>query len=357
MPPPISTIQPLAPPALERLIQQCLAKDPDERRQSMHDVLLGAEVDRGGGIAGRASPPWSARGGADSARLAWTLAGAATLAAAAFAVGNWSHRPVKPETVRFEVPSPAGASSPSGLQKFLPTEGLLAFDARDSSGVFRIWVRPLNALTALPLLGTEGTAGPSGPPTAASSRSSREGSSGRSPRAAGRPKPSASGPGGADGSWSQSGVILFDGSSRDSISRVPAEGGEPGPGQLHRSGARRAGARVAAVLAGREALPLSRARGQSRRAPTSRSGRSTPRNRRSSRWAEYSRVEYAHPGFLIFARDRALMAQPFDTRSFKLTGEAFPVADEVFAEAGGARKRRLFRFRTWRPRPSRGCAR
>ena len=30
------------------------------------------------------------------------------------------------------------------------------------------------------------------------------------------------------------------------------------------------------------------------------------------------------------------MAQPFDTRSFKLTGEPFPVADEVFSEVGVA---------------------
>ena len=39
-PSPISTLQPMAPPALDRLVGTCVAKDPDERRQSMHDVLL-----------------------------------------------------------------------------------------------------------------------------------------------------------------------------------------------------------------------------------------------------------------------------------------------------------------------------
>jgi serine/threonine protein kinase/Tol biopolymer transport system component len=37
-PPPISTIQPLTPPAFERLVRMCLAKEPDERWQSAHDV-------------------------------------------------------------------------------------------------------------------------------------------------------------------------------------------------------------------------------------------------------------------------------------------------------------------------------
>jgi eukaryotic-like serine/threonine-protein kinase len=39
-PPPVRSLQPLAPPALERLIQRCLAKDPEERWQSAHDLKL-----------------------------------------------------------------------------------------------------------------------------------------------------------------------------------------------------------------------------------------------------------------------------------------------------------------------------
>ena len=37
-PPPISTVEPLTPPALERTIRVCLAKDPDERWQSASDL-------------------------------------------------------------------------------------------------------------------------------------------------------------------------------------------------------------------------------------------------------------------------------------------------------------------------------
>src|SRR5262245_11559318 len=37
-PPPIATVQPMTPPGLERVVRTCLAKDPDDRWQSAHDV-------------------------------------------------------------------------------------------------------------------------------------------------------------------------------------------------------------------------------------------------------------------------------------------------------------------------------
>ena len=37
-PPPISTVQPLAPPALEHVVRKCLAKDPEERWQNARDL-------------------------------------------------------------------------------------------------------------------------------------------------------------------------------------------------------------------------------------------------------------------------------------------------------------------------------
>ena len=37
-PQPIAQLQPMTPPALDRLVRTCLAKDPDERWQSAHDV-------------------------------------------------------------------------------------------------------------------------------------------------------------------------------------------------------------------------------------------------------------------------------------------------------------------------------
>ena len=48
-PPPITKIQPLTPPALERVVKRCLAKDPEERWQTARDLTSGTEVDCRGG--------------------------------------------------------------------------------------------------------------------------------------------------------------------------------------------------------------------------------------------------------------------------------------------------------------------
>ncbi len=42
-PQPISNVQPMTPPALDHLVKMCLAKDPDERIQTAHDVKLQLE--------------------------------------------------------------------------------------------------------------------------------------------------------------------------------------------------------------------------------------------------------------------------------------------------------------------------
>jgi eukaryotic-like serine/threonine-protein kinase len=39
-PPPISMVQPMSPPALEQVIKSCLAKDPEDRFQTVHDLKL-----------------------------------------------------------------------------------------------------------------------------------------------------------------------------------------------------------------------------------------------------------------------------------------------------------------------------
>src|SRR5262249_11236246 len=43
----------------------------------------------------------------------------------------------------------------------------------------------------------------------------------------------------------------------------------------------------------------------------------------------HSRMAYDHSGFLMFVRDGSLMAQPFDARGLKVTGDPFPIADQV----------------------------
>jgi len=56
-PPPISSIQPMTPPALDRVVKTCLEKDPDDRFQTAHDVRLQLEwIAEGGSQAGLPAP-------------------------------------------------------------------------------------------------------------------------------------------------------------------------------------------------------------------------------------------------------------------------------------------------------------
>src|SRR5258705_13957454 len=56
-PPPISAVAPMTPPALDRVVKTCLAKDPDDRWQTAHDVMLQLKwIAEGGSQAGVPAP-------------------------------------------------------------------------------------------------------------------------------------------------------------------------------------------------------------------------------------------------------------------------------------------------------------
>ena len=104
-PPAPSTIAPACPPALDRLVQRCLAKEPDNRWQTARDVLLELQwiaVDQARGAA--ATP----RGSRRTAWLPWSVAALAVVGA----MVAWASRPSPADTLqpaaRFDVPLPTG---------------------------------------------------------------------------------------------------------------------------------------------------------------------------------------------------------------------------------------------------------
>jgi eukaryotic-like serine/threonine-protein kinase len=116
-PPPISTLQPLTPPALERTIRVCLAKDPDERWQSASDLWNELRwISEGGSQSGalQGLTPGSQAGASQSGmkipaatrraagpQLAWIVAALfAVVAAAALLVASRTGRAPKPLAFR-----------------------------------------------------------------------------------------------------------------------------------------------------------------------------------------------------------------------------------------------------------------
>ncbi len=77
-PQPMAVLQPMTPPALERVVKKCLAKDPDERWQSANDLSseLSWIAEGGGHTAGAAPLP---TGKKTREALAWLVSGALTV--------------------------------------------------------------------------------------------------------------------------------------------------------------------------------------------------------------------------------------------------------------------------------------
>ena len=56
-PPPISSVQPMIPPSLDRIVKGCLAKEPERRWSTAHDVMLQLQwIAEGGSQAGVPAP-------------------------------------------------------------------------------------------------------------------------------------------------------------------------------------------------------------------------------------------------------------------------------------------------------------
>jgi len=152
-PQPISEIQPLAPPMFERIIKQCLAKDPDDRWQTAGDLKHAIEwIAEGGSQVGIPRSVSAKR--KRNATISMVLAGLFFVSTAYLAFIHFT-QPVEEKIIsRFTVEIEQGLTSIS-WPRISPDGKLVAFRATDSLGTRQIWIRPLNSLEAYPLFGTE----------------------------------------------------------------------------------------------------------------------------------------------------------------------------------------------------------
>ena len=221
----ISEIAPMMPPAFNRVVKTCLAKDPENRFQTAHDVKLQLQwIAEGGSLAGVPAPVVARRKNRE--KLAWAVAAVAFVAAALATFGYLRRAPVAPLTARFDIAAPENLTS-IDMPRVSPDGRYIAFNATDASGKTRIWIRALNALSAHVLEGTDGTTRPFWSPDSRFLGFFAEGKLKKVEVSGGPPQKVCDAPTGADGSWSSEGVILFDGIRGDPIQRVSASGGAP----------------------------------------------------------------------------------------------------------------------------------
>jgi Tol biopolymer transport system component len=152
-PAPISQIQPMTPPALEHVVCKCLAKDPDDRWQSAHDVADELHwISEAGSQAGVAVPIVARRRHRE--QLLWTAA--LLLIPMAFLAGRMI-RPKAPSVgYRFTIPGIGPGYHGISSFRFSPDGNSIGFVASNDRNVLQLFIRPLDSLQATPVAGTEG---------------------------------------------------------------------------------------------------------------------------------------------------------------------------------------------------------
>jgi serine/threonine protein kinase/Tol biopolymer transport system component len=162
-PPPIRTLQPLAPPNLERVVRKCLAKDAEDRWQSARDVATELQS-----VAKEQAQPATAAplpgGQTRRERWAWPVAALLLASTVAFLLNSFTRPPPPRDPVRFSVPLPVDVGRVDiawGSPPAISADGRqIAYVGSRPDGTTQIYIRKLDQFEGSPVRGTEDGLGP-----------------------------------------------------------------------------------------------------------------------------------------------------------------------------------------------------
>ncbi len=326
-PTPISTIAPMAPPALERVVRRCLAKDPEERWQNARDLVHELTWIRDAGSQAGVPAPVAARRRSRE-RLAWSAAIVALLAAIAVVVvlPRRVSDPTGGRAVQFFVPMAKRNTLGSPSQTRISPDGAtLAFTASDSSGTNRLWIRPLDALESKVIPGTDNASFPIWSPDNRQMAFFADGKLKKVSIGGGSVQELCEAKDGRGGTWNRKGVILFAPFAEGPLYRVSSNGGQPVRVTALDTTRHETGHRWPCFLPdGRHFLYVSMPPhgGQCETFVGSLDGKE-----RKPILTSTQGPTFAPPGYLIFTRGRTLMAQEFDDHGLRLKGDPLPLAE------------------------------
>ena len=324
-PPSMSSLQPLTPPSLERVIKKCLVKDADARWQSAGDLVEELK--------------WIAEGAPDGATVRtptpkvrramtiWSIASTILLAAALVGMGLLIRRPSVPsDEIRFEILVP-NITLPTQI-RISPDGQWIAFPGttQDGTGIF---LRRFASTTPELLTGTKGGIAPFWSPDSRDIGFFADGRLKTISATGGRVRDICDAPGFNDGTWNADGVIVF--SANGVLNRTSAAGGERRPISVRDESKQETGHQLPYFLPdGRRYLYMAWSAQQANRAVYIAALDSTERRKLMD---VESKVVYLKSGYLLYQRQGALFAQQFSLDSESLTGEPIRVVEGIAYEA------------------------
>jgi eukaryotic-like serine/threonine-protein kinase len=323
-PRPLRERLPITPASLDWIVMRCLAKNPDERWQTVRD--LRASLER----VLEEAPPSLRR---PSSRLPWIAAAlAGTIAIGATAASLMLYRRTPPPDTRVFVSdfvAPTTPTGPPALRLSMSPDGRkIAYIAPDANGRLAIWIHALNSLSAQPLAGTLNATAPFWSPDSRVIAFIADGKLKRIDASGGAVTTICTAPGAPPGTWNRNDMILF--TSASVIARVPAAGGTPVPvgAAVKSDDAQGVRIQIAPVF-----LPDDRHFLFTSGVP----GAGVREVRLGSIDASQSTVllsdatsnaTYAN-GYVLYLRETTLMARPFDSVALKFTGDAVPLVEQI----------------------------
>jgi Tol biopolymer transport system component len=324
-PDPITASRPLSPPALEYVVRNCLAKDPDGRFQTAHDVKLQLKWIMEGGSQALAAA--SVRAGRSRwQRAGWLLAAAFFVLMIAAGAAWWkaSSAHLRPMYFFASVPFATHdlALSPDG--RVLVMVGYSA-PAND----YMLWTSDLGGRRVTLLDGTQGAAYPFWSPDGKSVGYFADGKLKKLDVSGGQPQVLCDAPNGRGGTWNRDGVILFAPDALGGIWRVSSWGGAPVQVTTPDASRSEAGNRWPVFLPDGKHFIYLAANFSGKPGINALFVGSLDKPEKHFLVNASANAAYAEPGFLLYLRDKTLVAQPLDMRHFALNGEPHTVSDEV----------------------------
>jgi Tol biopolymer transport system component len=354
-PPAVSTLNPLAPRSLDRIIATCLAKDPDDRWQTardlMREVKWAAEPGPAGSVSGSGEAVPAKAGFRTNSRIAWALAGVLGAALLASLVIVWRHvreTAARSEAIQFTIPAPDNSQfggPPAGGTGLVPQAAVspdgrsIVFVAGDNDAGgegYHLWLRPIGAASARLIAGTENAAFPFWSPDSQSIGFFAGGKLKKIPVSGGTPVVLCDATRGGGGTWNRDNVILFTVGLPQVLHRVSAAGGVSVPVSVVDTEYGESGHRWPVFLPDDHHFLYTAYTGAccpAVKPARIRIGTLDSKDVTTLMEAESS-VLYAS-GHLLFTRNPPngpLMAQPFDPELRRLTGDAFQVVEQVASE-------------------------
>jgi Tol biopolymer transport system component len=224
---PATSIDAAVPATLSRVLEQCLARDPEERWQCARDLRRELQwIQRS--PAGAAAPPVAHRA------IIWTLAGLSGVLAAALLASIWSRRSLPAATapqapVRFSIVLPADQSLDESIGysvAFSPDGKRIAYVANRGSER-SVYVRALDSFESVRVAGTERASSPFFSPDGEWIGFEAGGKLLKVPVTGGTPQPLCNAPFAAGATWGPDDSIVYTPIFTGGLFAIPARGGMP----------------------------------------------------------------------------------------------------------------------------------